>query len=140
VSGWAVALIVAVLAIGWPVSLWPLGPCGRCDGSGRNIGSNGKRFGNCGRCKGTERRQRLGSKFVQPSADAAVSTTITTLLAVVSAAIVIGAAEAPQLATDEWVASIHATFADQPLPLALTQRAVHQPPELAQLQSALSGH
>jgi DnaJ-class molecular chaperone len=44
--------------------LWPFRPCSRCGGSGRNRGSNHRRFGTCGRCGGSGRHQRPGSKFV----------------------------------------------------------------------------
>ncbi len=58
-------IIVAVIAC-WIVSLylWPFGPCAKCQGSGRNAGSNRKRFGECKRCGGSGRRQRLGSRAV----------------------------------------------------------------------------
>jgi DnaJ-class molecular chaperone len=45
------------------VRLWPFGRCWKCSGSGRNAGSNGKRFGNCRRCKGSGRRVRLGTRL-----------------------------------------------------------------------------
>jgi len=59
-------LIGCGLAACWVVSLylWPFGPCAKCSGSGRNAGSNRKRFGECKRCGGSGRRQRLGSKAV----------------------------------------------------------------------------
>jgi DnaJ-class molecular chaperone len=58
-------LIAAALAC-WAVSLylWPLRPCGKCKGSGRNAGSNPQRFGECKRCGGSGRRQRFGSRTV----------------------------------------------------------------------------
>ena len=66
-SGGTVVVVLAVLAVIWLVRLWwhPFGACGRCDGSGKNLGSTGKRYGHCRKCKGTGRRQRLGSKQVQ---------------------------------------------------------------------------
>jgi hypothetical protein len=59
------ALIVAVIVWAVRVLLWPFGPCAKCSGSGKNIGSTGKRWGTCRRCKGSGRRQRLGSKLVR---------------------------------------------------------------------------
>jgi hypothetical protein len=59
------ALIVAVAVWATRVLLWPFGPCRRCDGSGKNIGSTGRRWGTCRKCKGSGRRQRLGSKLVR---------------------------------------------------------------------------
>jgi hypothetical protein len=62
----AVVLALVVLAVVWVirVRLWPFGPCGKCGGSGKNIGSNGRRWGKCRRCKGSGTRQRLGSRPV----------------------------------------------------------------------------
>ena len=48
--------------------LWPFAPCLKCKGTGRNQGSNRKRFGECRRCKGTGRRQRLGARLVHRGA------------------------------------------------------------------------
>jgi hypothetical protein len=58
--------IAVIAAACWVVSLyaWPYAPCGKCKGTGRNPGSNRKRFGDCKRCGGGGRRQRPGSKFV----------------------------------------------------------------------------
>ena len=63
-------LVGCGLVVCWIVSLyvWPFGPCGRCHGSGRNAGSNRKRFGECKRCGGSGRRQRLGSRAVHHTA------------------------------------------------------------------------
>ena len=51
---------------GYVVSLylWPFAPCRKCEGSGRNQGSNRKRYGQCRRCKGAGRRIRIGAKTV----------------------------------------------------------------------------
>ena len=51
---------------GWVVSLylWPYRPCPKCEGTGRNAGSNGKRHGQCRRCEGTGRKVRIGAKTV----------------------------------------------------------------------------
>lgn len=61
-------LLLAALAlfIAWAVSrlLWPYKPCPRCDGTGRNAGSNEKRHGDCKRCKGTSRVRRFGAGHV----------------------------------------------------------------------------
>lgn len=56
---------LAALA-GWVVSLylWPYAPCGKCQGSGRNPGSNSKRHGQCRRCLGAGKRIRPGAKTV----------------------------------------------------------------------------
>jgi hypothetical protein len=58
------------IAAGNGVSLyfWPFAPCWSCNGSGRNRGSNRKRYGECRRCKGTGRRQRPGSRLVHRGA------------------------------------------------------------------------
>jgi len=37
--------------------------CRSCDGSGRNAGSNDKRWGTCRRCKGSGKRQRLAVRL-----------------------------------------------------------------------------
>jgi hypothetical protein len=65
-SPFAVVLVLIVLAVAWVISLllWPLAPCRHCGGRGKNIGSNGKRWGKCRRCKGTGSRQRLGSRAI----------------------------------------------------------------------------
>lgn len=65
-SGLGVVVVLVVLAAVWAVRvwLWPFARCPRCEGSGRNIGSNGKRWGTCRRCKGTGRRQRLGARLI----------------------------------------------------------------------------
>lgn len=60
-------VIIGLIAFGgWVASLylWPFAPCGKCEGSGRNPGSNGKRFGQCRRCKGAGRRIRIGARTV----------------------------------------------------------------------------
>jgi hypothetical protein len=59
--------LIAVVALAvWAGSLyvWPFGPCGRCNGTGLNRGSNARRFGTCRRCGGTRRVQRRGSRTV----------------------------------------------------------------------------
>lgn len=60
-----VAIIVGLLMLlAWLVSLYvhPFTSCGRCNGSGLNRGSNGKRYGMCKRCGGSRRKQRVGSR------------------------------------------------------------------------------
>jgi hypothetical protein len=67
----AVLVLLALVAIAvWAGSLylWPFGPCMRCGGSGRNSGSNSRRYGECRRCKGTGRRRRLGAKTIHRGA------------------------------------------------------------------------
>jgi hypothetical protein len=59
-----VALAVWVLSL----YLWPFAPCRRCEGSGRNKGSNRKRYGECKRCRGSGRRRRLGAKTIHRGA------------------------------------------------------------------------
>lgn len=66
--GWFLAgLAIAALNV---VSLyfWPFAPCWSCKGTGRNQGSNKKRYGECRRCKATGKRQRLGARLVHRGA------------------------------------------------------------------------
>jgi DnaJ-class molecular chaperone len=44
--------------------LWPFAPCRKCEGTGRNLGSNSKRYGQCRRCEGAGRRIRPGARTV----------------------------------------------------------------------------
>src|SRR5260370_3163113 len=70
-SGSAGTFLVALaIAAANLISLyfWPFAPCLSCKGTGRNQGSNRKRYGECRRCKGTGRRQRLGSRLVHRGA------------------------------------------------------------------------
>lgn len=62
-----IGVAVAAANVG-ALYLWPLGPCLKCKGSGRNSGSNRKRFGECKRCRGTGRRRRVGAKTVHRGA------------------------------------------------------------------------
>lgn len=48
--------------------LWPYGPCLACHGTGRNTGSNRRRYGECRRCNGAGRRRRLGAGLVHRGA------------------------------------------------------------------------
>lgn len=59
-----VLLIILGAVVYWRVSLyfWPTSPCRRCEGSGKNIGSNADRWGKCRKCGGTGKRTRLGAK------------------------------------------------------------------------------
>lgn len=61
-------LVLLLLGCGavWVIGLllWPYTACSRCGGSGRNTGSNGKRWGTCRKCKGTGRRLRFGARLV----------------------------------------------------------------------------
>ena len=64
-------ILIALLASGGYVGslyLWPFRPCGRCKGTGRNAGSNKKRFGQCRRCRGAGRKRRIGAKTVHRGA------------------------------------------------------------------------
>ncbi len=55
---------VALLAAAALLYRYPFGRCGKCQGTGRNRGSNARRFGTCKRCGGAGRRQRTGSRTV----------------------------------------------------------------------------
>lgn len=61
-------LVLALLGTGaaWVAGLllWPYTACRRCGGTGRNIGSTGRRWGTCRKCKGTGRRLRIGARLV----------------------------------------------------------------------------
>jgi DnaJ-class molecular chaperone len=64
-------ILLGMLAVaGYVVSLylWPYRSCGRCEGTGRNKGSNRRRFGECRRCRGSGRRRRIGAKTVHRGA------------------------------------------------------------------------
>jgi hypothetical protein len=66
--GWfLISLAIAAVNTG-SLYLWPLGPCLKCKGTGRNQGSNRKRWGECRRCQGTGRRQRPGARLVHRGA------------------------------------------------------------------------
>ena len=62
----AMALAVLILAAVFLLSRWrwPYKPCRKCEGTGRNTGSNGRRHGDCKRCKGARRVQRSGARTV----------------------------------------------------------------------------
>lgn len=63
----ATLLVIALGALAcWVASLylWPFAPCRKCEGSGRNRGSDGKRYGQCRRCEGSGRRTRFGARAV----------------------------------------------------------------------------
>jgi hypothetical protein len=59
-------VVTAVIAFGWwrlSLRLWPYAPCRWCGGrSGRNQGSNRKRWGKCRWCGGTGKRLRWGAR------------------------------------------------------------------------------
>ncbi len=61
-----VLLAALALLAAWIVSrlFWPYKPCPRCDGTGRNAGSNKRRHGDCKRCKHTGRIRRFGAGHV----------------------------------------------------------------------------
>jgi len=62
-----VVLVVIIAVVAWAVRvlLWPLGPCGKCHGSGKNAGSSSKRWGRCRACGGSGTRQRFGAGLVR---------------------------------------------------------------------------
>jgi hypothetical protein len=67
----AQTILIILLATGGyagSLYLWPFRPCIRCNGTGRNKGSNRKRFGECRRCKGNGRKRRLGAKTIHRGA------------------------------------------------------------------------
>lgn len=57
----ALIITIAVVAIISRI-LWPFGRCRSCGGSGRSLGSNGRRWGVCRRCGGSGERRRLGAR------------------------------------------------------------------------------
>jgi len=59
-------IVLAVVSL-WLARLWlyPFGRCRGCKGTGRNIGSTGRRFGTHRRCKGSGRRVRFGARMVR---------------------------------------------------------------------------
>lgn len=44
--------------------LYPYTRCPRCKGSGRNDGSNRKRWGSCRKCGGSGKRERFGRRVL----------------------------------------------------------------------------
>ena len=60
-------LAALVCGAGYYVSLkvWPEKNCKRCNGGGRNRGSNAKRSGRCKPCAGTGRKPRLGTRMLK---------------------------------------------------------------------------
>ena len=62
-----IALLVILGYVG-SLYLWPFRPCGRCGGTGRNRGSNKKRYGECRSCQRTGRKRRIGAKTVHRGA------------------------------------------------------------------------
>jgi DnaJ-class molecular chaperone len=53
-----------LVGYGISVRVWPYKPCKRCQGDGRNAGSNHKRHGRCKKCKGTGRAERWGTRIM----------------------------------------------------------------------------
>ena len=51
----------------WLGSLWlhPFRRCWGCRGTGRNVGSTGRRWGDHKRCGGTGKRLRIGARMVR---------------------------------------------------------------------------
>jgi hypothetical protein len=54
-----IAIVVVAIA---SRRLWPFANCGSCGGSGRSLGSDGRRWGVCRRCGGSGHRRRLGAR------------------------------------------------------------------------------
>lgn len=58
-----VALVIAIVTVAlisrWR---WPFARCWSCRGTGRNGGSDGRRWGICRRCDGTGKRVRVGAR------------------------------------------------------------------------------
>jgi len=67
VHGGVLLLAAAIGVAAWLIRswLWPFSPCRGCKGSGKNIGSTGRRYGTHRRCKGTGRRVRFGARMVR---------------------------------------------------------------------------
>ena len=66
-NGWeilAIAAVIRFLVWLWHAVFHPYAPCRGCDGTGKNLGSTGKRWGRHWRCKGTGNRQVIGSAYV----------------------------------------------------------------------------
>jgi hypothetical protein len=61
-------VLIGIGAYAGSLYLWPFRPCMRCGGTGRNKGSNRKRFGECRRCKGSGKLRRLGAKTIHRGA------------------------------------------------------------------------
>ena len=61
----AVALVLTISGYGVTCWLWPFGRCRRCRGTGKNIGSTGRRYGTHKRCGGTGRRLRFGTRIAR---------------------------------------------------------------------------
>jgi len=47
----------------WSLRRHPYTRCRRCDGTGRNSGSTGRRYGRCRKCKGKPERLRFGARM-----------------------------------------------------------------------------
>jgi DnaJ-class molecular chaperone len=56
--------MVAVASYFISLRIWPETRCRRCRGSGRNAGSNARRFGRCKRCGGSGRELRRGARIL----------------------------------------------------------------------------
>lgn len=60
-----IILIIAVaVAYRLSLALWPYTACRTCSGSGRNAGSNRRRWGACRVCGGSGRKERLGVRVL----------------------------------------------------------------------------
>lgn len=60
-------ILAAIIGVCYYVSLriWPYRPCRRCEGGGRNAGSNRRRFGTCPACGGSGRKLRTGARMLE---------------------------------------------------------------------------
>ena len=67
-AGLILIVLLAIGAYAGSLYLWPFRPCLRCGGTGRNKGSNRKRFGECRRCRGSGRLRRIGAKTIHRGA------------------------------------------------------------------------
>lgn len=65
-----ILLILLILGVLYVASLylWPYRPCSKCHGSGRNAGSNKRRYGDCPKCSGAGRARRFGARRVHNAA------------------------------------------------------------------------
>lgn len=60
----AVAALICSAGYLASLKIWPETSCRRCRGTGRNAGSNARRFGRCKRCGGSGRKARLGNRIL----------------------------------------------------------------------------
>jgi DnaJ-class molecular chaperone len=63
----ALAAVVYLAGYWLSLKIWPYTGCGKCGGTGRNGGSNRKRWGYCRKCGGSGRKWRLGVRVFMHS-------------------------------------------------------------------------